>query len=204
MKTRHLIGAALLALTLAAAGPATAATVTVNVEPLIRKQGGLGGGAPPIEDGGGYPGCWRAYVQAWDGHWTGFDVAPLLQPVLVRKRLRRHVRRPVLALPDDEWLLRPERRQPVACRRLHRLRRNPVPCPGALLVQLRRMDELLQRRPLHHALRLEWDSRPVTTTRVFLAVLAALIVFSALGAVLAIVATDDDEPATTRVETTSP
>jgi hypothetical protein len=45
----------------------------------------------------------------------------------------------------------------------------------------------------------------VTTTRVFLAVLAALIVFSALGAVLAIVANnDDDEPATTRVETTSP
>ena len=44
----------------------------------------------------------------------------------------------------------------------------------------------------------------MTTTRVFLAVLAALIVFSALGAVLAIVATNDDEPATTRVETTSP
>ena len=43
----------------------------------------------------------------------------------------------------------------------------------------------------------------MTTTRVFLAVLAALIVFSALGAVLAIVATNDDEPARTRVETTT-
>jgi hypothetical protein len=42
------------------------------------------------------------------------------------------------------------------------------------------------------------------TTRVFLAVLAALIVFSALGALLAIVATsDDDSPVTTRVETTT-
>ncbi len=44
----------------------------------------------------------------------------------------------------------------------------------------------------------------MTTTRVLLAVLAALIVFSALGAVLAIVATrDDDSPTRTRVETTT-
>ena len=71
MKARHLIVAALLTLTLAAAGSATAATVTVTVEPLIREQGGLGGGAPPSDDGGGYPGCWRAYVEAWDSHWTG-------------------------------------------------------------------------------------------------------------------------------------
>jgi len=43
------------------------------------------------------------------------------------------------------------------------------------------------------------------TTRVFFAVLAALIVFSALGALLAIVATkdDDDSPARTRVGTTT-
>lgn len=42
----------------------------------------------------------------------------------------------------------------------------------------------------------------MTTTRVLLAVLAALIVFSTLGAVLAIVATkDDDSPTRTRVET---
>jgi hypothetical protein len=42
----------------------------------------------------------------------------------------------------------------------------------------------------------------VTTTRVFLAVLAALIVFSTLGALLAIVATrDDGSPTRTRVET---
>ena len=43
----------------------------------------------------------------------------------------------------------------------------------------------------------------MTTTRVFFAVLAALIVLSTLGAVLAIVATNDDEPARTRVETTT-
>ena len=43
----------------------------------------------------------------------------------------------------------------------------------------------------------------MTTTRVLLAVLAALIVFSTLGAVLAIVATSDDGPARTRVETTT-
>jgi hypothetical protein len=44
----------------------------------------------------------------------------------------------------------------------------------------------------------------VTTTRVFLAVLAALIVFSALGAVLAIVATKgDDSPTRTQVGTTT-
>lgn len=44
------------------------------------------------------------------------------------------------------------------------------------------------------------------TTRVFFAVLAALIVFSALGALLAIVATkddDDDAPTGTRVGTTT-
>ena len=44
----------------------------------------------------------------------------------------------------------------------------------------------------------------MTTTRVFFAVLAALIVFSTLGALLAIVATDDDDsPVGTRVETTT-
>lgn len=44
------------------------------------------------------------------------------------------------------------------------------------------------------------------TTRVFIAVLAALIVFSTLGAVLAIVAVndDDDSPTRTRVETATP
>lgn len=43
------------------------------------------------------------------------------------------------------------------------------------------------------------------TTRVFIAVLAALIVFSTIGAVLAIVATrdDDDSPTRTRVATTA-
>ena len=41
------------------------------------------------------------------------------------------------------------------------------------------------------------------TTRALLAVLAALIVLSILGAVLALVATNDDEPAKTRVETTT-
>jgi hypothetical protein len=43
------------------------------------------------------------------------------------------------------------------------------------------------------------------TKRVFFAVLAALIVFSALGALLAIVATkdDDDSPTGTRVGTTT-
>ena len=43
------------------------------------------------------------------------------------------------------------------------------------------------------------------TTRVFLAVLAALIVLSALGALLAIVATKDDadSPTRTRVGTTA-
>ena len=44
----------------------------------------------------------------------------------------------------------------------------------------------------------------MTTTRVLLAVLGALIVFSTLGAVLAIVATnDDDSPTQTQVETTT-
>lgn len=45
----------------------------------------------------------------------------------------------------------------------------------------------------------------MTTTRVYFAVLAALIVFSALGALLAIVGTkdDDDSPVRTRVETTT-
>jgi hypothetical protein len=43
------------------------------------------------------------------------------------------------------------------------------------------------------------------TKRVFFAVLAALIVFSAIGALLAILATDDgdDTPARTRVGTTT-
>jgi hypothetical protein len=44
------------------------------------------------------------------------------------------------------------------------------------------------------------------TKRVFFAVLAALIVFSAIGALLAIVATNDDDdetPARTRVGTTT-
>jgi hypothetical protein len=43
------------------------------------------------------------------------------------------------------------------------------------------------------------------TKRVFFAVLAALIVFSAIGAAVAIVATndDDDAPASTRVGTTT-
>ena len=43
------------------------------------------------------------------------------------------------------------------------------------------------------------------TARVFIAVLAALIVFVALGALLAIVATkdDDDSPTRTRVGTTT-
>ena len=66
MKTRHLIGAALVALALAVAAPVTAATVTV--EPLARERGGLPDRVPPSDGGGGYPGCWRAYVEAWDGH----------------------------------------------------------------------------------------------------------------------------------------
>jgi hypothetical protein len=43
------------------------------------------------------------------------------------------------------------------------------------------------------------------TIRVFIAVLAALVVFATLGAVLAIVATDDDDdsPTRTRVATTT-
>jgi hypothetical protein len=43
------------------------------------------------------------------------------------------------------------------------------------------------------------------TIRVFIAVLAALIVFAAIGAVVAVVATDDDgdEPGATRVATTT-
>ncbi len=68
MKKRNLIGAALVALTLATTGSATAATVTVV--PLVREQGGLADREPPIDDGGGYPGCWRAFVEAWGSHWS--------------------------------------------------------------------------------------------------------------------------------------
>jgi len=73
MLTRHLIGAALAAVTLAAAGPASAATAgaKVTVEPLVQAQGGLDDREPPSDDGGGYPGCWRAFVEASGSHWTG-------------------------------------------------------------------------------------------------------------------------------------
>lgn len=70
MKTRHLICILLAALLLGAAGPADAA-VKITVEPLVREQGGLADREPPDDEGGGYPGCWRAYVEAWDSHWTG-------------------------------------------------------------------------------------------------------------------------------------
>ena len=201
MKTRHLIGAALAGAHPGRCRPGDRGNG--HGRAADPRAGWTGRPRAAHRGRGRLPGLLARVRPSLEQSLDRIDVAPLLQPALVRERLRRHVRRPVLALPDDEWLLRPERRQPVAHRRLYRLRRNPVPCPGALLVQLRRLDELLRRRPLHHALRLKWDSRPMTTTRVLLAVLAALIVFSTLGAVLAIVATSDDEPARTRVETTT-
>src|SRR5688572_29679597 len=66
MKTRHLLAALLAVLALATAAPATAATkiVVERIESLSSRE--------PLEDeGGGYPGCWRAYVHAWGSHWSG-------------------------------------------------------------------------------------------------------------------------------------
>lgn len=67
MKRRHLLAALVAFLTLATAAPATAATQIV-----VERIEGLPG-REPLEDegGGGYPGCWRAYVSAWGSHWSG-------------------------------------------------------------------------------------------------------------------------------------
>jgi hypothetical protein len=65
MKTRHLLAALLAGLLLVTADPATAATKIV-VEPAGPQAGRM-----PGDGGGGYPGCWRAYISAWDSHWTG-------------------------------------------------------------------------------------------------------------------------------------
>ena len=202
MKTRNLIGAALLALALAAAGPATAATVTVNVEPLVRSRVDWAA-ARRARGRKRYPRLLACLRQAWDGHWTGSTWHHYFNPYWCGNGSVVTYADPYWHVQDDEWLLRPERRQPVACRRMHPLAGIRFQVEARFSFN-RRMDALLQRRPLHHALRLKWDSRPVTTRRFFLAVLAALVVCSALGAALAIVATDGDEPATTRVETTSP
>jgi hypothetical protein len=64
MKTRHLLAALLAALVLAAADSAAAATKIV-VKPIGPRA------ARMPTDGGGYPGCWRAYIVASGSHWTG-------------------------------------------------------------------------------------------------------------------------------------
>jgi hypothetical protein len=65
MKTRHLLAGLLAGLLLVTAGPATAATKIV-----VKPAGPLSGHMPVDGGGGGYPGCWRAYISAWDSHWT--------------------------------------------------------------------------------------------------------------------------------------
>ena len=64
MKTRQLLAALVAGLFLAGAGEAAAAT-TIVVRPLDPRAAQL----PP--EGGGYPGCWRAYITASGSHWTG-------------------------------------------------------------------------------------------------------------------------------------
>jgi hypothetical protein len=64
MKPRHLLAALLASLFLVAAGPADAATKIV-VRPVS------GGPTAMVDGGGGYGGCWRAYITASDSNWTG-------------------------------------------------------------------------------------------------------------------------------------
>jgi hypothetical protein len=66
MKKRHLLAALLVLLTLASAAPATAATKIV-----VERIEGMSGREPLDDEGGGYPGCWRAYVTASGSHWSG-------------------------------------------------------------------------------------------------------------------------------------
>jgi hypothetical protein len=66
MKAQHLLAALLAALALITAAPANASTTIVveRIESLSSRE--------PLEDeGGGYAGCWRAYVHAWGSHWSG-------------------------------------------------------------------------------------------------------------------------------------
>jgi hypothetical protein len=63
MKSRHLLAALLASLLLVAAAPAHAATKII-VRPIS------GGPARLVDGGGGYPGCWRAYIVASGSHWT--------------------------------------------------------------------------------------------------------------------------------------
>ena len=65
MKKRQLFMALLAALTLASAAPATAGEAIV-----VERIAGLSGREPLEDEGGGYPGCWRAYVHASGSHWT--------------------------------------------------------------------------------------------------------------------------------------
>jgi hypothetical protein len=64
---RRLFMALLAVLTLASAAPASAAEGIV-----VERIAGLSGreGEPLEDEGGGYPGCWRAYITAWGSHWT--------------------------------------------------------------------------------------------------------------------------------------
>lgn len=60
--------AALAVTALLALAPAAGAATNIVVKPLA--VGPVVSTVPP-EEGGGYPGCWRAYVSAWGSHWTG-------------------------------------------------------------------------------------------------------------------------------------
>jgi hypothetical protein len=66
MRKRHLFIGLLAVLLLATAAPATAAPKIV----VERIDGGLSGREPLEDEGGGYPGCWRAYITASGSHWT--------------------------------------------------------------------------------------------------------------------------------------
>jgi hypothetical protein len=67
MRKGQLLAALLVLVTLASAAPATAATkiVVERIESLSGRE--------PLDDGGGggYPGCWRAYITASGSHWSG-------------------------------------------------------------------------------------------------------------------------------------
>lgn len=60
--------AVLAAAALLATAPEAGAETKVVVKPVA--AGPVISTLPP-EEGGGYPGCWRAYVSAWGSHWTG-------------------------------------------------------------------------------------------------------------------------------------
>jgi hypothetical protein len=63
--------AAMLATAVLAAAPAAVAAgpTLARGEPVVMAQGRLG--EPPIDDGGGYAGCWYFPASHGEGHWYG-------------------------------------------------------------------------------------------------------------------------------------